>query len=208
MVEVLTVEFVHINKRGCIIFDQFLLFLDKIFFFVPRPHIVHVYDGAVFMRRGKHKTKFFFRRKNKNMKSLEPGIYILLPIVDEILSVCKVDQAVDLKNQSLWTKDGSNIVISGTLRYHINHPYKALLEVWDMDITLSRVALGVIADYVNGKTLIECQNLVGLKKELSQKMKEIAKDWGIAIDEVYITDAGEAFNLRILSSSETNGLIA
>ena len=189
-------------------FDQLWQFLDKLFFFIPRPHIVHVFEGAVFLRGGNHKTKFWFRRgKHRNMKSLDPGVYILLPVVDEILFVCKVDQAVDLKNQSLWTKDGKNVVISGTLRYHIDKPYKALLGVWDMDVTLSRVALGVIADYVNSKTLLECQDLQGLKGELSQKMQEIGKEWGIAINQVYITDAGTTINLRILSSSETTGLV-
>lgn len=181
-------------------------FLDRLFFFIPRLHTVHIYDGAVFMRRGRHKSYFRYR-KNKTMKSLEPGIYLLLPIIDEIIDVNKADQAVDLKNQSLWTKEGKNIVVSGTLRYHISRPEKALLEVWDHDVTLSRVALGVIADYVNSKSLEECHNLLALKEELRKKMKDIAKDWGIAIDEVYITDAGETFNLRILSSNETNGVI-
>jgi regulator of protease activity HflC (stomatin/prohibitin superfamily) len=186
-------------------FDQLLVFLDKLFFFIPRPHIVQVFEGAVFLRCGKHKTKFWFRRgKNRVMKSLEPGIYILLPIVDDIRAITKVDQAVDLKNQSLLTRDGKNVVVSGTIRYHIDKPQKALLEVYDMDVTLSRVGLGVIADYVNTKTLAECTELEKLKAELMMKMCAIAKEWGIHVDEVYITDIGTTFNFRLLTNTDSN----
>jgi regulator of protease activity HflC (stomatin/prohibitin superfamily) len=132
-----------------------------------------------------------------------------MPVIDEIQSVTKVDQAVDLKNQSLLTRDGKNIVVSGTIRYHIDRPHKALLEVYDMDVTLSRVGLGVIADYVNTKTLAECTELEKLKAELMMKMCEIAKEWGIHVDEVYVTDIGTTFNLRLLTNTESgNGIMS
>lgn len=186
-----------------LMFDQMLVFLNKLFFFIPRPYIVQVFEGAVFLRCGKHKTKFWFRKgKNRVMKSLEPGIYVLLPVIDDIRAITKVDQAVDLKNQSLLTRDGKNIVVSGTIRYHIDKPQKALLDVHDMDVTLSRVGLGVIADYVNTKTLAECTELAKLKAELMMKMFAIAKEWGIHIDEVYITDIGTTINLRLLTNTD------
>lgn len=113
-------------------------------------------------------------------------------------------QPKDLRAQSLWTKDGCNIMISGVIKYRVSDPVKALLEVYDYDNSVQIIALSVIHEFVSTHTLDELK--VGISDLLEKILSELRKEsqgWGLKISSVKLTDTGDVFNLRLLQNDTT-----
>lgn len=107
-------------------------------------------------------------------------------------------QVVDLRGQSVHTKGGKHIIVSGAIQYSIKDVYKAIFNVQDVDRSLETLALGVILEYVNKRTLKECQEVTNLKKEILKGIKDAAQGWGVKVERIYITDLDESRNIRLI----------
>lgn len=176
---------------------------EKISEFVPTFQTVNELEGAVFLRCGRHKTKFFALHKaNRDMRSLKPGMYLCWPWIDQIMTIPRKDQVLDLRSQSLLTKDNIDVIVSGAIAYRVRTPHLAIINAEDVDRNLSRIALGVIAQFVNTKTFEDCRKLEDLRQEIREGIKEAAGNWGLDIWKVMITDIGNTINLRFLSNAE------
>jgi regulator of protease activity HflC (stomatin/prohibitin superfamily) len=166
--------------------------LEKITSFIPRIMIIRPDESG-------------FRQIPKPwggcwVTETKPGNwYWLLPIVMEE-EVCRIKtQVKDIRIQSGWTKDGKDVAVGVSIRYYIQSPIKALLEVLDYDESVQNLVLGVVHDYVEEHTeneLMESRSL--LKDQLLKAIRDEASGWGLKIQSVKITDFGRANNIRIL----------
>lgn len=168
--------------------------IDKLFCFIPRPIIVSPDEGGY-----RVSPKLFGGVK---VKQLYPGWYLWLPLLQRKDVIGIKTQPIDLRAQSLWTQDGSNVMISGVIRYKIADPVKACLEVLDYDESIQTIALSVIHRFVRMHTLEGCKSGVTelLDKILSELRKE-SQGWGLKIQSVELTDTGDVFNLRLLQNT-------
>ena len=181
---------------------------EKISEFIPTFQTVTELEGAVFLRKGRHKTKFFALHKvNREMRSLKPGMYLCWPWIDQIVTIPRKDQVLDLRSQSLLTEDGVDVIVSGAIAYRVRTPHLAILNAEDVDRNLSRIALGVITQFINTKTLEQLRNLEALRCEIREGIKEASGKWGLDIWKVMITDIGNTINLRLLSNTEDSSLL-
>lgn len=114
-------------------------------------------------------------------------------------------QVVDLRSQSVRSKDGHSLVVSGAIQYSIKDINKAVFNVQDVDKSLETLALGIILEFVKNRTVEECQDIVALKKEILRGIKDAAQGWGLKIERVYITDLDKARNYRLLTNGEYYG---
>jgi len=135
-----------------------------------------------------------------NCKQINSGWYLYWPLIQRIVWMEIQTQVVDLRNQSVRTKDGKSTVVSGAIQYSIKDVSKAILNVQDVDKSLEVLALGIILEFVKNKTLEECQNINALKDEIKKGIKEAAQGWGLKIEKVYITDLDKARNIRLLTN--------
>ena len=84
--------------------------------------------------------------------------------------------------------------------------YKAIFYVQDIDKSLETLALGIILEYVNNRTLEDCQDVNGLKKEILKGIRDAAQGWGLKIERVYITDLDKARNIRLIGGLNGSGV--
>ncbi len=126
----------------------------------------------------------------RQYKIIGPGLYLVWPIIQRIIRMDVITQVVDLAPQTIRTKDGFELVASGTIRYHISDIEKALFAVQDVDKALSTLALAVILEYVKSKTIDECEDIEAVKKELRRGLTEEASGWGVKIEMVGLTSWG------------------
>jgi regulator of protease activity HflC (stomatin/prohibitin superfamily) len=162
--------------------------------FIPRPMIIRPDEGG-------------FRQIPKLwggtwVTELKPhNWYWLIPWFMEN-EVCKTPtQPKDIRAQSAWTADGHNVTVGASVKYYVSDPMKALLDVHDYDESLQNTVLGVVCDYVGEHTL---EVLKSSRRELTdlllKMVREASKGWGLKIQDVRITDIGDAQNHRLLIS--------
>ena len=137
----------------------------------------------------------------KFVSSKGAGWYLFWPIIQTIVRMEIKTQVTDLRNQSVRTKDGYSLVVSGAVQYYITDIKKAALDVQDLDRSLITLALGIIFEFVRQRTLDECYNVKELKVEILKGLRDAARGWGIKIEQVYITDLDRARNIRLLTNS-------
>ncbi len=167
--------------------------IDKLFCFVPRPIVIAPDEGGY---RASPRL-----RGGMKVKSLGPGCYLWLPLIQKTEKIEIKTQVKDLRAQSAWTKDGKNITVSGAIRYRITNAVSALLDVLDFDNNIQTVALATIHGFVNQHTLQKCREQVPeLMKIILDKVREESRGWGLKIEDVYLTDTGDVFNLRVLQN--------
>lgn len=140
------------------------------------------------------------------VKALPPGWYWYWPPIQHVEKMSVTPQAVDLRPQSVLTKDGIDMVISGAVLYKISDARKALLEVQDYDRSIQTLALGVIAGFM-GEHDSNSLRIEELREVILIKVREEAAGFGLKIMRVYITDLGHAKNLRILGDVQAHKIL-
>ena len=160
--------------------------IQRLTCFIPRPLILTDYEAGIRVTWGKWN------------KVIASGLFWYITLFKKIIYMDVQTQVVDLRGQSVHTKDGKHIIVSGAMQYSIKDVYKAVFNVQDVDKSLETLALGVILEYVNNRTLEECQEVNELKKEILKGIKEAAHGWGVKIERIYITDLDETRNLRLI----------
>ena len=167
--------------------------LDKLTCFLPRPLLVAPDEGG-------YRISPRLNGTNK-VKELKPGWYLWIPLFQRTETMMVKIQPKDLRSQSLWTKDGTNIMISGVIKYKVSDPVKALLEVYDYDNSVQIIALGAIHEFVSSHTLDELKaGIVDLLEKILTELRKESQGWGLKIVSVKLTDTGDVFNLRVLQN--------
>ena len=139
---------------------------------------------------------------NTWVSEMKPGNwYWIVPLVMEHSVINIKVQPKDIRIQSVWTKDGHDLAIGGAIRYYVQKPIKAILEVHDYDLSLQIIALAVIREFVGQHTLAELrENIDEVEKKLLTAVREGSSGWGLWIQGVDITDIGKTRNIRLLTS--------
>ena len=162
---------------------------ERLLSIFPRILILAPYESGIRLTFGKH------------LKVLDPGWYLYWPLIQRVVWMEVQTQVVDLRTQSVRTKDNFDIIISGAIQYSIKDVEKANVNVQDVDKSIETLSLGIILDFVKHKNLDDCQNIDILKSEILKGLKDAAKGWGLKIEKIFITDLGRTRNLRLLGNS-------
>lgn len=165
--------------------------IEKILSFVPRVHKLEPFQAGIRTTWGRY------------IGELYPGVYFYWPLIQTIWWVSTAPQVVDLKNQSCRTIDGHDIVISGAVQYKVVSARKHILNVHDSEKSLTTLALGVLCEYFNTRTLEQCKEIIVIKKELKKALNNAAAGWGVRIEEVFVTDLGKVRNIRLLTDGSS-----
>jgi len=133
-------------------------------------------------------------------KILPPGWYFLWPVIQEIFYSAVTTQVQDIRCQSVTSKDGRDMVVSGAIRFKITDIRKAMLEVQDCEASLIALSLGVLLAVASTMTEEELSDTEQLGDNILKKIREEAAGWGLKIQKVYITDLGRTRNIRLLTN--------
>ena len=172
-------------------------FLDQIFEtlkkLIPRIELIQPNEMGVRITLG---TK---------VKVLSPGWWLFWGLFQEILYATVVTQVSDIRSQSVISKDGVNMTVSGAIKYKVSDIRKAMLEIQDYDRSLEALSLGVLLEVVSTLTEEELYDAGHLGDLVLKRIREEASGWGLRLQKVYVTDVGKVRNIRLLTNN--NGVV-
>lgn len=162
---------------------------DKLFTLMPEVFIVAPFEAGVRITFGKHAC------------AKGAGWYLIWPLIQRFIWMEIQSQMVDLRNQSIVTSDGYDVVVSGAIQYSIKDIKKATLVIQVVDKAIETLALGIILEYVHNASFAALANIEKLRLEITKGLREAARGWGVKIERVFITDLGKTRNLRLLTNA-------
>jgi len=152
--------------------------VDAVLSFIPRPEVVRATHKAVKFKWGKAVI-------------VEPGWRWWWPLTTEMETHVVVSQPLELPPQTLMTKDGQSVVVSGVALYHVDMLRAYAVDNYDSDESMAEVAGSAIRDVVVSKTLAELQEPDGRKaanKTLEAQARQELSRYGVEIEYFKLTD--------------------
>ncbi len=157
--------------EGFIIF----LFIIVVFVIASGVRIINQYERGIVLTLGKYSS------------TRNPGLNIIIPIIQTIRKVDIRSTPVDVPKQEVITKDNVTIGVDAVVYFRAVDPAKAVLETTNYAYATSQFAQAALRDVVGN---VELDELLGKREEISLQIKNIVDaetdKWGIDVENVKI----------------------
>lgn len=134
--------------------------------------------------------KWVVQRLGKYHKTLQPGLNILIPFIDNVAyKVTTKDIVLDIPSQEVITRDNAVIVANAVAYINIVAPEKAVYGVENYVIaiqTLVQTSLRSIIGEMDLDSALSSRDLI--KSKLKGMISDDIADWGIVLKTVEIQD--------------------
>lgn len=117
----------------------------------------------------------------------EPGLRIVIPIIQQITKVDVRSTPVDVPSQEVITKDNVSIKVDAVVYFRVVDAAKAVLETNNYVYATSQFAQAALRDVVGN---IELDGVLSQREQISEQIKHIVdsetEKWGIDVENVKI----------------------
>ncbi len=118
-----------------------------------------------------------------------PGMYWILPFVDQKAQVDIRTKTVNIEPQETVTADSVTIRVNAVLFYRILDPSKAINKVENYQVAVYQAALTTLRNVVGQNILDDVlQNRDKINVKVQEIVDEITEPWGIVIERVEMKD--------------------
>ncbi|KAH9823693.1 C-terminal region of band 7 [Teratosphaeria destructans] len=126
-------------------------------------------------------TAWIVERMGRFNRILQPGLALLVPIIDRIAYVKSLkENAMEIPSQSAITADNVTLELDGVLYTRVFDPFKASYGVEDADYAISQLAQTTMRSEIGQLTLDHVlKERAALNTNITQAINEAAADWGI-----------------------------
>jgi regulator of protease activity HflC (stomatin/prohibitin superfamily) len=155
-----------------------ILVLFIIFVVIPGVRIINQYERGVIFRLG---------RVRGGVK--EPGMRLLIPLVDKMRKVSLRTITLPIETQKIITRDNVSIDVAAVAYYQIVDPIKAIVEIENVVSATYQIAQTTVRNVVGQTTL---DHVLSETTTLNEKVKAIldvaTEKWGIYVSNVELKD--------------------
>lgn len=145
---------------------------DRLLSIIPRLILVKAYECGIKFKRG------------GRVIELEPGLHMHWPLFSEVTLYPTARTTMNLPMQALQTCVGP-YVVSAAVVYEMRDPVKAFTENYEIDDTISDLALVAVAEVV---TTEETDDFSTLEKRLTTLTRRRLKPFGVHVERCSLTD--------------------
>lgn len=153
----------------------FLIIIGIAVILVAGIRIINQYERGVVLTLGRY----------SGMK--EPGLRLLIPIVQQMIKVDVRSTPVDVPQQEVITKDNVTIRVDAVVYFRAVNAAKAVLETNNYRYATAQFAQAALRDVVGN---VEMDQLLTQREQISQQIKQIVDaetdKWGIDVENVKI----------------------
>jgi regulator of protease activity HflC (stomatin/prohibitin superfamily) len=131
---------------------------------------------------------FVIERLGKYSRTLEPGIHLLVPVVDNVRARMDIrEQVVGFPPQAVITKDNLVVGIDSVIYYSITDPAAAQYKIENVVTAIEQLVVTTLRNVVGGMQLEEA--LTGrdhINERLATVLDEATGKWGVKVNRVEI----------------------
>jgi len=131
---------------------------------------------------------FVIERLGKYSRTLEPGIHILVPVLDRVRTRTDIrEQVVGFPPQAVITRDNLVVGIDSVIYYSITDPAAAQYKIENVVTAIEQLVVTTLRNVVGGMQLEEA--LTGrdhINERLATVLDEATGKWGVKVNRVEI----------------------
>ena len=135
----------------------------------------------------------------------DPGVRLLIPILDSPLYVEMRVQAADIARQQAITQDNVPVVVNGVIFFKVADPESAALRVENYRVAMLRLAQATLRDVVGRLTLDELlSHQERLETEIARNVEVQSKSWGLHVEGIKLEDIDVPEELKKMMSRQAS----
>jgi regulator of protease activity HflC (stomatin/prohibitin superfamily) len=171
------------------IFEICLILVFLFVSFVLSVKITRQYDRAVIFRFG------------RLAGTKGPGLFFVIPFVDQIVRVDLRIRQLDVPKQTIVTRDNISVDVDAVIYYHVTDAIQAIVEVEDYEGATALIAQTMLRDVLGQNELdMILSDRDSLNQKIQTALEIVTVPWGIRVDIVTIRDISLPENmLRVIA---------
>lgn len=136
---------------------------------------------------------------------VEPGLRLILPVIDTPLYVEMRVQTVNIEKQQSITQDNVPVLVNGVIFFKVLDPAAAALKVQDYRLAIFRLAQATLRDVVGGLTLDEVlSQQLKLESEIARNVEAASRAWGLHVEAIKLEDISVPEELKKMMSRQAS----
>ncbi|MCX6803964.1 MAG: slipin family protein [Candidatus Diapherotrites archaeon] len=155
--------------------------------------IINQWETGVRFRLGKYKD------------TLQPGLRIIIPIIDTIRKIDMRIVTIDIPRQQVITKDNVPVAINGVVYFKVADASIAVTKIQDFQYAVSQYAQTALRDVAGSmvldQVLTERENI---GKDIEEIVEKASAKWGIEVQEIKLQDIDMPEDLKRIMSRQAS----
>ncbi|MCA9382423.1 SPFH/Band 7/PHB domain protein [Candidatus Dojkabacteria bacterium] len=124
-------------------------------------------------------------RLGKYVRTVNPGLVIVLPVVETIVKVDMREQVINVDPQKVITEDNVTVTVDGVVYYKVVDPVKSEFEVQDFGYACTTLAQTNLRNLIGDKSL---DQTLTARDEINTNLREVLDEatngWGVKVTRV------------------------
>jgi regulator of protease activity HflC (stomatin/prohibitin superfamily) len=179
------------NPAAAIVVGLLWLFLDVVLSSAIR--LAAQWEKAVVFRLGKF----------HGMKG--PGLFTIIPLIDQIRMVDTRVLTANFPQQQVITRDNVPVTIDGVLFFRVDNAAEAIITVQDYRYMITQYAQTSLRDVIGQMTLDQLlTEREEIAKSIAQHVEKDTKGWGLEVTAVRIQDIDMPEELKKMMSRQAS----
>lgn len=141
----------------------------------------------------------------EKMSVADPGLRLLVPVIDTPLFVNMRVQTVDVSKQQAITQDNVPVLVNGVIFFKVIDPEAAAIKVENYWQAIVRLAQATLRDVVGKLSLDELlSHQERLESEIARNVEETSKRWGLHVESIKLEDIDVPEELKKMMSRQAS----
>ncbi len=149
--------------------------------------------------------KMIVLRLGKFQGVADPGLRLLIPVIDTPMFVNMRVQTTDISKQQAITQDNVPVLVNGVIFFRVKDPEAAALRVENYWQAIVRLAQATLRDVVGKLSLDELlSHQERLESEIAQNVEQQSKAWGLHVEAIKLEDIDVPEDLKKMMSRQAS----